>query len=129
MPKDVTDFIVITLDKDSEEYNDVYKRFHATVAGVTITKIERIQNPLLYQTYMVRKQKMHKDISGDSERRLFHGTSAKNVPSINTNGFNRSLCGVNGKFITSDCRMVLMFGLANVNPDIYANSKHPFHSF
>ena len=73
------------------------RKFLATASGVNIQKIERIQNPHLYQCYMVRKQKMDRDIGGNSERQLFHGTDAKNVSHINTQGFNRSLSGVHGK--------------------------------
>ena len=74
-------------------------KFQATADGANIQKIERIQNPHLYQCYMVRKQKMDKDIGGISERQLFHGTDARNVNHINTQGFNRSFCGKNGKWL------------------------------
>ena len=87
----------VPLPKSSNEYKDVMRKFQATARGVNILKIERIQNPHLYQCYMVRKQKMDKDIGGNSERQLFHGTDAKNVSHINTQGFNRSLCGAHGK--------------------------------
>ena len=40
---------------------------------------------------------MDKDNGGNNERQLFHGTDAKNISAINTQGFNRSFCGVNGK--------------------------------
>ena len=87
----------VPLPKSSIEYKDVMRKFKATASGVPILKIERIQNPHLYQCYMVKKQKMDKDLGGDSERQLFHGTDPENVSHINTQGFNRSLCGVNGK--------------------------------
>ena len=79
------------------EYQDVVRKFQATASGLKIQKIERIQNPHLYQSYMVRKQKMDKDTGGNSERQLFHGTDAKNVNYINAQGFNRSFCGAYGK--------------------------------
>ena len=69
----------------------------ATARKVNIQKIERIQNPYLYRQYVVQKQKMDKDNKGKNERQLFHGTDAENIPAINTQGFNRSLCGVHGK--------------------------------
>ena len=94
---------MVPLSKLSLEYKDVMRKFQASTSsipgGVNIQKIERIQNPHLYQCYMVRKQKMDKDIGGNSERQLFHGTEAKNVSHINTQGFNRSFCGVNGKWL------------------------------
>ncbi|PFX11672.1 Poly [ADP-ribose] polymerase 14, partial [Stylophora pistillata] len=77
----------------SHEYQDVLRQFQATVGGVNVHKIERVQNPHLYQSYMVRKQKMDKDTGGSSERQLFHGTDAKNISHINAQGFNRSFCG------------------------------------
>ena len=88
----------VQLSKSSTEYKDVMRKFQTTVSGVNIQKIERIQNPHLYQCYMVRKQKMDKEIGGDYERQLFHGTDAKNVSHINTQGFNRSFCGAHGKW-------------------------------
>ena len=73
------------------------RKVQATAGAVNIQKIERIQNPLLYQSYIVRKQKMDKDLGGNSERQLFHGTEARNVSLINTQGFNRNFCGAHGE--------------------------------
>ena len=87
----------VPLSQTSQEYQEVQRKVQASAGAVNIQKIERIQNPHLYQSYTVRKQKMDKDIGGNSERQLFHGTSAKNVSHINTQGFNRSFCGANGK--------------------------------
>ena len=61
----------------SPEYQDVVRKFQATAGALNIQKIERVQNPHLYQSYMVRKQKMDKDTGGNNERQLFHGTVAK----------------------------------------------------
>ena len=87
----------VTLAPGSSEYQSVLQKVRTTASGVNIQKIERVQNPHLYQSYMVRKQKMDKDNGGNNERQLFHGTDAKNVTAINTQGFNRSFCGVHGK--------------------------------
>ena len=89
----------VVLLPGSSEYHDALCKVQATAGGVRIHKIERIQNPRLYQSYMVRKQKMDKDIGGNSERQLFHGTGAKNASHINTQGFNRSFCGAYGKWL------------------------------
>ena len=99
MPNEHTTVHLVPLGKSSPEYKDVTLKVQATAGGVNIRKIERIQNPHLYQCYMVRKQKMDKDIGRNSERQLFHGTDAKNVSHINTQGFNRSLCGAHGKWL------------------------------
>jgi len=93
----------VQLSKHSLEYRDVMRKFQATAGGVNIWKIERIQNPHLYQCYTVRKQKMDKDIGGNSERQLFHGTEATNVSHINTQGFNRSFSGAHGKWSLMYC--------------------------
>ena len=79
------------------EYQDVVRKFKATASWLKIQKIERIQNPLLYQSYMVRKQNMDKDTGGNNERQLFHATDARNVNHINAYGFNRSFGGAYGK--------------------------------
>ena len=89
----------VSLAKRSLEYIDIMRKFHATACEVNIEKIERIQNPHLYQSYMVRKQKVDKNIGGNSEWQLFHGTDAKNVSHINIQGFNRNFCGANGKWL------------------------------
>ena len=97
MPRADMTVHTVQLSQSSNEYQDVLRKFNATAGGVDIQKIERIQNPHLYQCYTLRKQKMEKDVGGNSERQLFHGTDAENVSHINTQGFNRSLCGTHGK--------------------------------
>ena len=86
----------VQLSRDSLEYRNVMRMIQGTTRA-NVQNIERIQNPHLYQCYMVRKQKMDKDVAGNSERRLFHGTSAVNVSHINTQGFNRSSQSSNGR--------------------------------
>ena len=81
--------------KNSTEYNNVSSAVLKT-ASVNIAKIERVQNPTLYQTYFVRKQAMDKK-SDSNEMFLFHGTAGKSVATINRSGFNRSYCGKNGE--------------------------------
>lgn len=68
---------------------------HKTTA-VTITKIERVQNPALYRVYMVRRDQMEQK-KGSNELLLFHGTAEGSCATINKYGFNRSYCGKNGK--------------------------------
>ena len=104
MPRPDMTVHTVQLLPGSSEYQDVVNKFQVTARGVNITKIERVQNPHLYQSYMVKKRKMDKDIGGNSERQLFHGTNSNNIISINTQGFNRSYAGVNGK---SPCYMTL----------------------
>ena len=99
MPEHDSTVHKVKLHPGSPEYQDVVGKFQATAGALKVQKIERIQNPHLYQSYMVRKQKMDKDTGRNSERQLFHGTDAKNINHINTQGFNRSFCGVHGKSV------------------------------
>lgn len=87
----------VPLDPASLEYQDVLRKFRATAFGINVLKIERVQNPLLYRSYMVRKQAMDKSQFCNNERQLFHGTDGKNITAINTQGLNRSLCGAHGE--------------------------------
>ena len=91
----------VQLFPGSSEYQGVLGRIQVTFGAVHVQKIERVQNPHLYQSYMVRKQKMDKDNGGNSERQLFHGTDGKNISHINTQGFNRSFCGAHGESLQS----------------------------
>ena len=81
----------------SSEYREVLAKIHCTHKTLVIRSIDRVQNPVLYQAYQVRKKKMDRDNgTRNNERQLFHGTAAQNVPKINTQGFNRSFAGSNG---------------------------------
>ena len=84
----------VRLASHSSEFQNVVQAFQKTAGSVAITSVERIQNPLLYQAYQLRKQKMDKDNRGNNERQLFHGTASGNVRKINSQGFNRNFSGV-----------------------------------
>ena len=85
---------LVLLDPKTNEYKKVADQLCKT-SPVTIVKIERVQNPGLYRTYVVRKEQMDLK-NGSNEKLLFHGTAGSSCPSINTFGFNRSYCGKNG---------------------------------
>ena len=89
----------VRLSPTSREYQDVASNFHQTASSVAIVSIERIQNPHLFQSYQLRKEKMDRDNGGNNERQLFHGTNPDSVTKINTQGFNRSFSVLNGKAI------------------------------
>ena len=97
MPSGKTVLLVPVLP-GSSEYRRVASKVFLTTLAVNIQKIERIQNPHLYHSYVVRKQKIDQDNGGNNERQLFHGTKGENVKAINTQGFNRRFCGQNGRF-------------------------------
>ena len=81
---------IVKLSRGSSEYKEVANKFHQTVRLANIITIERIQNPHLYQSYQLKKEKMNSDNERNSERQLFHGTKPDNVAKINNQGFNRS---------------------------------------
>ena len=95
---------LVTLTAGSPEYNNVESQFNKTmIKGSSynqIVSIQRLQNPVLYQQYMVRKKEMdkHNPPGHQNERWLFHGTSPDTLDKINTQGFNRSFAGKNGMF-------------------------------
>jgi hypothetical protein len=82
---------------------------------IVFSKIERIQNPLLFKQYVIRKEEMDRANPGkQNERTLWHGTSADALTSINETGFNRSYFGKNGQCV---------IGLFSVVHVIYRNSR------
>ena len=92
------DVRVVLLSPGGAEYERVAAKFRSGGVSANVIRIERIQNPLLYKSYVVRKQRMDKENSGrNNELELWHGARGQNIKSINTHGFNRSFCGVNGK--------------------------------
>ena len=109
MPKDNSGLeakvFCVTLQQNSQEFMDVSAKFTSTSGGQihtgNIVKIERIQNPHLYKSYLAKKESMEKTAGQAhvNELELFHGTSPNSVVEINESGFNRSFAGVNGMFI------------------------------
>ena len=99
MPRDDRDVHLVSLPKNSPEFGEVSHMFFATVEGVAITSIERIQNPWLYQTYILTKEKVDKNNGGKNERQLFHATSFRRVKLINSQGFKRNQNKEHGKMI------------------------------
>ena len=88
---------LVLLQPSSAEFQKVSTHFRKTCQQ-NILKIEQIQNPALYKTYAVRKDKMDEG-RGSNEMCLFHGTAGRSISSINHQGFNRSYCGKNGKLL------------------------------
>ena len=91
--------------KDVQEYQNVQARFQKTCSN-PIVKIERVQNPVLYRTYAIRKQIMDEG-KGSNEHWLFHGTPGVNRQLVNHTGFNRSFHGKNGKRRLDDKLLVV----------------------
>ena len=90
---------MVSLAQDSQEFKTVEEKFLQSLRGkVSITNIERVQNPSLFNAYAVRKQTMDlKNGLQENQLELFHGTKYESFKPINVQGFNRSLCGKNGE--------------------------------
>ncbi|XP_078208103.1 protein mono-ADP-ribosyltransferase PARP14 isoform X3 [Callithrix jacchus] len=89
-------FCVVELKPSDPEYNTVATQFNQTCSHFKIEKIERIQNPDLWNSYQAKKNTMDaKNGQTLNEKQLFHGTDADSVPHVNRNGFNRSYAGKN----------------------------------
>ncbi|XP_063354462.1 protein mono-ADP-ribosyltransferase PARP14-like isoform X2 [Pelmatolapia mariae] len=87
-----------TLQAGTQEYDEIQKLFKAS-CNKNIIKIERIQNPGLWNSLQVKKRDMEvRNGHQNNERRLFHGTSEATVPNINDRGFNRSYAGLNATY-------------------------------
>ena len=96
---------LVPLNTTSIEYQDVLRQFQATVPNLKVQKIERVQNPLLYRTFMRKKQEMDKRCGRNSERKLFHRIDLKSIDAINSHGFNRSVCRKSGRCIWLQTRV------------------------
>ncbi|XP_027318118.3 protein mono-ADP-ribosyltransferase PARP14 isoform X2 [Anas platyrhynchos] len=91
---------LVTLKPSCQEYMDVQTRFQRTCHNLVIEKIERIQNPFLWQSYQIKKKSLcSKNKKEDNEKLLFHGTAVSSLSTINYNGFNRGFAGLNAASI------------------------------
>ncbi|XP_041369385.1 protein mono-ADP-ribosyltransferase PARP14-like [Gigantopelta aegis] len=127
------DLKVVTLQATDGDYQTVSQSFITAVhnPNINIIKIERIQNKTLYQQYVAKKKQISKQRSQPPERKLWHGTSADAIVSLNTHGFNRSYCGKNataygdGVYFAVDAR----YSLSNTysRPDAQGH-KHMYYA-
>nr|XP_056717390.1 protein mono-ADP-ribosyltransferase PARP14-like [Euleptes europaea] len=90
----------VALQASTPEYQGVETKFRASCRTQKIEKIERIQNPYLWQSYKVKKEEMdNKNGHENNEKVLFHGTPSSTITPINQTGFNRSYAGKNAAAI------------------------------
>uniref|UniRef100_A0A3B3ZVS7 Poly [ADP-ribose] polymerase n=1 Tax=Periophthalmus magnuspinnatus TaxID=409849 RepID=A0A3B3ZVS7_9GOBI len=86
---------VLPVAPGSPEYSTVEQQFKAS-CNRNIIKIERVQNPALWQSLQIKRRAMDvKNGHQNNERQLFHGTSQDTIAFINEHGFNRSYAGKN----------------------------------
>uniref|UniRef100_A0A8D0FE88 Poly [ADP-ribose] polymerase n=1 Tax=Strix occidentalis caurina TaxID=311401 RepID=A0A8D0FE88_STROC len=91
---------LVNLKPSCQEYLDVQDKFKKTCHSFVIEKIERIQNPFLWQTYQIKKTSLcTKNTNQSNEKLLFHGTAASSLSTINYSGFNRGFAGKNAAVI------------------------------
>ena len=101
------------LQAGGTEYNAVESSFLTTLKSrnVKVTKIERVQNQAMWQSYVVKRQTLcYRETGGvqntdeAAQKRalarfercwLWHGTNAEVMEKILQQGFNRSFCGKN----------------------------------
>ena len=70
----------------SDEWRTVESQFKTTLSSATITNILRIQNRMLWKSYIQEKSRLLKKNKGEvNEKQLFHGTR-KNDPELIYNG-------------------------------------------
>ncbi|XP_051819496.1 protein mono-ADP-ribosyltransferase PARP12 [Antechinus flavipes] len=91
-------FKLILLSPSTGEYLKVQEQFCRTMPKYTIHKIERIQNPALWEVYQWQKAQMKKSNGGQEvdERFLFHGTGPEYIKDICHQNFDWRICGLHG---------------------------------
>ncbi|KAF2358809.1 Poly(ADP-ribose) polymerase catalytic domain [Trinorchestia longiramus] len=92
-------FSVSDLFVGSNEYMFVERMFRATMHGIGIQKIFRIQNTFLWDAYQLKKQQMLQTHNGDTkllnEQYMFHGTKASVLNQIYEGNLDWRLYGSN----------------------------------
>ncbi|CAJ1078797.1 protein mono-ADP-ribosyltransferase PARP14-like isoform X3 [Xyrichtys novacula] len=97
MPADKS-CLAVTLQPGTPEHKEILSLFQAS-CKLTVIKIQRIQNPVLWKSLQIKKRDMEqRNKHQNNEKRLFHGTSEDTVDHINEHGFNRSYAGKNAAF-------------------------------
>ncbi|XP_008108722.2 protein mono-ADP-ribosyltransferase PARP12 isoform X1 [Anolis carolinensis] len=91
-------FELVTVSNTTEEYNEIKKLFMNTMEGYTIKRLQRIQNPSLWEVFQWEREQMKKlnEEKEVEERLLFHGTSTSHLDGICANNFDWRICGTNG---------------------------------
>ena len=110
---------LINLPVSSAEFKNVETNFNQTMTGryTNIVSIQRLQIPVLYQQYAVRKREIEKrnPKGHQNERWLWHGTSPDTLAKINTAcGFDRNFAGKNSKLFYSFYMCKTCFPIATV---------------
>ncbi|XP_007893224.2 protein mono-ADP-ribosyltransferase PARP10 [Callorhinchus milii] len=91
---------LVRVNEATDEYRKLIRPFYDTLQDfynkIRIVKVEKVNNPLLYQQYMLKKAKLQAVLGQTNvERVLYHGTNEESAKEIYVHGFNRSFCGKN----------------------------------
>ena len=77
-----TPLVLKEVSQSSAEYGRVNATFERTSRGMSIKKLERVENPYLLGHYLMKKEKMRNECSVVREISLFHGTQKSYVNNI-----------------------------------------------
>ncbi|XP_052799938.1 uncharacterized protein LOC128231320 [Mya arenaria] len=94
-------YVQVMLEVGSPEYEEVTLRFFESMVdhNVEVTAVYRIQNPIQWKYYTVKRSEMVRDNEGFEsvvEGNLFHGTNLNVVEAISRKGFDWRVCGKHG---------------------------------
>ncbi|NXW54413.1 PAR12 polymerase, partial [Eurystomus gularis] len=89
---------LVQLNCASSEYGKIKSLFEKTMEKWCIDRLQRIQNPTLWQVFQWQKDQMKKrnKLQQVDERLLFHGTSPSHIPAICEQNFDWRICGTHG---------------------------------
>ncbi|XP_025939721.1 protein mono-ADP-ribosyltransferase PARP12-like isoform X1 [Apteryx mantelli] len=89
---------LIELSYTSSEYRKIEGLFERTMKDYSIRRLQRIQNPALWQVFQWQKAQMKKVKKSRwvDERLLFHGTSPSHLSAICEQNFDWRVCGAHG---------------------------------
>ncbi|XP_006133460.2 protein mono-ADP-ribosyltransferase PARP12-like isoform X1 [Pelodiscus sinensis] len=89
---------LVELSNTTSEYREVKDLFEKTMKDYRICRLQRIQNPSLWQVFQWQKEQMRKTNIGKDvdERLLFHGTTASHLDTICWQNFDWRICGAHG---------------------------------
>ncbi|XP_063164401.1 zinc finger CCCH-type antiviral protein 1-like isoform X2 [Candoia aspera] len=94
-------YAAIELTTASPEFMKIENLFQKTMKNFKIHRIERIQNPSLWQVYQWQMEQMKKQRGGQNadERLLFHGSNPSSMKVICMDNFDWRSCGTNGTIL------------------------------
>ena len=84
---------MLDVAQGSLEYDEALKYFHQRIgAKVTVVKLQRIQNPNMYNIHEAFLESICKKYPGKKidVKHLFHGSKEESIRLIATQGFNRN---------------------------------------